>query len=89
MCLKRKGDGYNPEAIVKDAIEKAGYSTKTFFIAAQRQCCANFNPETAAGEFEVNNSAIPKPVVQFADWVHTHERKVVKDKINVLVHHPT
>lgn len=72
MCQSKKGPGYDPTDVVKDAIANLNVTVESFFEAAKQHTKSSFTPKAAAAAYleQKPGYAIPAQIVAFADWVH-------------------
>lgn len=84
MCQSKKGPGYDPADVVKDAIGNLKVTVESFFEAAKQHTKSSFEPKAAAAAY-LATGALPAQIVAFADWVHLKANPVhVKVKYPVL-----
>jgi hypothetical protein len=88
MCISSKGKGYDPAAIVAEAVKKTGWTPEKFFHSAEAFAGKKngFNAELAMREFNDKQTGrteypprhmVSSTVVTFADWVLIKDLSVV------------
>lgn len=91
MCISSKGKGYDPVAVVVEAVEKTGWTPTQFFHNARlfnRQ--GGVHPAKAEAEFHARATLqgfsfmTTPPVLAFADWILIKEPKEIYRKYSQL-----